>query len=232
MAGGDSSEHEGLGKGVRGQDPSGFSHQDPPERVRQDSPGYSAGYPPWGPCCSPSCWGRGPRSEPPLEPTGLETAGHRGWGGGVLGPLAPGSSLNQPPKHGAAGPGISPHPPRAPPVPPQLDWRQVLVLGLDGAGKSSVLHYICSQTARDHIAPTHGFNSAQLSVQGLEMDLLEGKGGLAPTYPPGLSLHGSEGTPRLRAPGWGFRASRAPGGLVPWGAAVRRQPCSPPRAGA
>ncbi|NXW12329.1 ARL10 protein, partial [Circaetus pectoralis] len=56
---------------------------------------------------------------------------------------------------------------------PQLDWRQVLVLGLDGAGKSSVLHYICSQTARDHIAPTHGFNSAQLSVDGLEMDLLE-----------------------------------------------------------
>uniref|UniRef100_A0A8B9N7D8 ADP ribosylation factor like GTPase 10 n=1 Tax=Accipiter nisus TaxID=211598 RepID=A0A8B9N7D8_9AVES len=54
-----------------------------------------------------------------------------------------------------------------------LDWRQVLVLGLDGAGKSSVLHYICSQTARDHIAPTHGFNSAQLSVEGLEMDLLE-----------------------------------------------------------
>lgn len=62
---------------------------------------------------------------------------------------------------------------------PQLDWRQVLVLGLDGAGKSSVLHYICSQTARERIAPTHGFNSAQLFVEGLEMDLLEGKGGLA-----------------------------------------------------
>ncbi|NXL07794.1 ARL10 protein, partial [Mesembrinibis cayennensis] len=56
---------------------------------------------------------------------------------------------------------------------PQLDWRQVLVLGLDGAGKSSVLHYICSQTARERIAPTRGFNSAQLFVEGLEMDLLE-----------------------------------------------------------
>ncbi|XP_069725199.1 ADP-ribosylation factor-like protein 10 [Phaenicophaeus curvirostris] len=54
-----------------------------------------------------------------------------------------------------------------------LDWRQVLVLGLDGAGKSSVLHYICSQTAREHMAPTQGFNWAQLSVEGLEMDLLE-----------------------------------------------------------
>ncbi|NWX23402.1 ARL10 protein, partial [Aegotheles bennettii] len=63
-------------------------------------------------------------------------------------------------------------PPR-PVVPPQLDWRQVLVLGLDGAGKSSVLHYICSQTAREQIPPTHGFNSAQLYVEGLEMDLLE-----------------------------------------------------------
>ncbi|NXN92079.1 ARL10 protein, partial [Rhinopomastus cyanomelas] len=70
---------------------------------------------------------------------------------------------------------------RAPPAPThstvfcslQLDWRQVLVLGLDGAGKSSVLHYICSQTARERIAPTLGFNSAQLFVEGLEMDLLE-----------------------------------------------------------
>ncbi|NXE05142.1 ARL10 protein, partial [Lophotis ruficrista] len=70
---------------------------------------------------------------------------------------------------GAAGPPLTPHPP----VSPQLDWRQVLVLGLDGAGKSSVLHYICSQTARERIAPTLGFNSAQLCVEGLEMDLLE-----------------------------------------------------------
>ncbi|NXN64732.1 ARL10 protein, partial [Himantopus himantopus] len=69
-----------------------------------------------------------------------------------------------------APPGDAPHTLLAS---PQLDWRQVLVLGLDGAGKSSVLHYICSQTARDRIAPTHGFNSAQLFVGGLEMDLLE-----------------------------------------------------------
>ncbi|XP_068816188.1 ADP-ribosylation factor-like protein 10 [Struthio camelus] len=54
-----------------------------------------------------------------------------------------------------------------------LDWRQVLVLGLDGAGKSSVLHYICSETAKERIAPTHGFNSARLHTEGLEMDLLE-----------------------------------------------------------
>ncbi|POI26006.1 hypothetical protein CIB84_010245, partial [Bambusicola thoracicus] len=56
---------------------------------------------------------------------------------------------------------------------PQAVWKQVLVLGLDGAGKSSVLHYICSQKARTRIPPTLGFNSAQLHVEGLEMDLLE-----------------------------------------------------------
>ncbi|KAM4653567.1 ADP-ribosylation factor-like protein 10 isoform 1-T2 [Amazona ochrocephala] len=55
----------------------------------------------------------------------------------------------------------------------QLDWQQVLVLGLDGAGKSSVLHYICNQTARKHFTPTQGFNCTQLSIEGLEMELLE-----------------------------------------------------------
>ncbi|NXS45851.1 ARL10 protein, partial [Balaeniceps rex] len=70
---------------------------------------------------------------------------------------------------GDAIPGPAPHPPAS----LQLDWRQVLVLGLDGAGKSSVLHYICSQTARECITPTRGFNTAQLFVDGLEMDLLE-----------------------------------------------------------
>nr|XP_009684014.1 PREDICTED: ADP-ribosylation factor-like protein 10 [Struthio camelus australis] len=68
----------------------------------------------------------------------------------------------------------------------RLDWRQVLVLGLDGAGKSSVLHYICSETAKERIAPTHGFNSARLHTEGLEMDLLEGKA--QPGSPPRWAL--------------------------------------------
>ncbi|KFV86786.1 ADP-ribosylation factor-like 10, partial [Struthio camelus australis] len=69
-------------------------------------------------------------------------------------------------------------------------WRQVLVLGLDGAGKSSVLHYICSETAKERIAPTHGFNSARLHTEGLEMDLLEGRCGDAaqPGSPPRWAL--------------------------------------------
>lgn len=61
----------------------------------------------------------------------------------------------------------------------------MLVLGLDGAGKSSVLHYICSQTVRKRIPPTLGFNSAQLQVEGLEMDLLEGKAPPGPIFPRG-----------------------------------------------
>ncbi|NXE29134.1 ARL10 protein, partial [Ardeotis kori] len=96
-----------------------------------------------------------------------ETGTGTGWDGWwerelrELREQAPPGDANRPPTHSA------------PSCAPQLDWRQVLVLGLDGAGKSSVLHYICSQTAREHIAPTLGFNSAQLCVEGLEMDLLE-----------------------------------------------------------
>ncbi|XP_010213805.1 PREDICTED: ADP-ribosylation factor-like protein 10 [Tinamus guttatus] len=71
------------------------------------------------------------------------------------------------PEYGA-GPCPAPHCPVL-----QLDWRQVLVLGLDGAGKSSVLHYICSKTAKDTMAPTQGFRSARLCMEGLEVELLE-----------------------------------------------------------
>ncbi|NXX97284.1 ARL10 protein, partial [Centropus bengalensis] len=85
----------------------------------------------------------------------LQELRERGTAGGAL------RVLGSPPTH------------PAPSVSLQLGWRQVLVLGLDGAGKSSVLHYICSQAAREDIAPTHGFNSAQLHVEGMEWDLLE-----------------------------------------------------------
>uniref|UniRef100_A0A670IKG3 ARF like GTPase 10 n=1 Tax=Podarcis muralis TaxID=64176 RepID=A0A670IKG3_PODMU len=56
---------------------------------------------------------------------------------------------------------------------PSCSCYQILVLGLDGAGKSSIIHYICSTEAKMHIAPTQGFNSAQLQANGLQMDLLE-----------------------------------------------------------
>ncbi|KAL8212160.1 UNVERIFIED_CONTAM: hypothetical protein K2H54_040000 [Gekko kuhli] len=50
---------------------------------------------------------------------------------------------------------------------------QVLVLGLDGAGKSSILHYVSSTEAKRRISPTEGFNSVQLQDSGLQVDLLE-----------------------------------------------------------
>ncbi|XP_042309689.1 ADP-ribosylation factor-like protein 10 [Sceloporus undulatus] len=50
---------------------------------------------------------------------------------------------------------------------------QVLVLGLDGAGKSSIIHYVCSTEAQRHIEPTQGFNSVQLQANGLQLDFLE-----------------------------------------------------------
>lgn len=51
--------------------------------------------------------------------------------------------------------------------------RQVLVLGLDGAGKSSIIHAMSTNTTRSSSAPTHGFNTAQILSQGLRIELLE-----------------------------------------------------------
>lgn len=51
--------------------------------------------------------------------------------------------------------------------------RQGLVLGLDGAGKSSIIHAMSTNTTRSSSAPTHGFNTAQILSQGLRIELLE-----------------------------------------------------------
>ncbi|XP_053573051.1 ADP-ribosylation factor-like protein 10 [Bombina bombina] len=66
----------------------------------------------------------------------------------------------------------------------QLEWspskketnyldKQVLVLGLDGAGKSSIIHVLRTNTTRSSSAPTHGFNSATIISNGLRIELLE-----------------------------------------------------------
>lgn len=81
--------------------------------------------------------------------------------------------------------------------------RQVLVLGLEGAGKSSVLHYISSEAAKDRTAPTQGFNSVQVYAEGFQIDLLERKSG------PGLPCWG-QGRPL--ATEWGaFKLVRRAG---------------------
>ncbi|XP_068128933.1 ADP-ribosylation factor-like protein 10 [Hyperolius riggenbachi] len=56
--------------------------------------------------------------------------------------------------------------------PKYLD-RQILVLGLDGAGKSSIIHALSTNTTRSSSAPTHGFNTAQIISRGLRIELLE-----------------------------------------------------------
>ncbi|KAM4677513.1 ADP-ribosylation factor-like protein 10 [Discoglossus pictus] len=66
----------------------------------------------------------------------------------------------------------------------QLEWkiqkqepiyldRQILVLGLDGAGKSSIIHALSTNTTKSTSAPTHGFNSATIISYGLRIELLE-----------------------------------------------------------
>nr|XP_033783458.1 ADP-ribosylation factor-like protein 10 [Geotrypetes seraphini] len=51
--------------------------------------------------------------------------------------------------------------------------RQVLVLGLDGAGKSSILHCLTTNTVKEHPGTTYGFNSLSVNTEGFKIDLLE-----------------------------------------------------------
>ncbi|XP_045896091.1 ADP-ribosylation factor-like 10 isoform X2 [Micropterus dolomieu] len=58
--------------------------------------------------------------------------------------------------------------------------RQVLVLGLDGAGKSSMLQGLTpgeSATKRGHCRPTRGFNFMSLNAPTCQLDFLEIGGG-------------------------------------------------------
>ncbi|XP_069507556.1 ADP-ribosylation factor-like protein 10 [Ambystoma mexicanum] len=56
--------------------------------------------------------------------------------------------------------------------------RQVLVLGLDGAGKTSIIHKLCTDDAKTSTSPTQGFNSACITTEAFKMDLLEIGGSL------------------------------------------------------
>lgn len=55
--------------------------------------------------------------------------------------------------------------------------RQVLVLGLDGAGKSSILQGLTAGDGgkRGHCRPTRGFNFMSLSAPACQLDFLESK---------------------------------------------------------
>ncbi|KAF4077614.1 hypothetical protein AMELA_G00210080 [Ameiurus melas] len=55
--------------------------------------------------------------------------------------------------------------------------RQVLVLGLDGAGKSSVLQQLNGASSKRKCAPTRGFNFIRLHTPACDFDFLEIGGG-------------------------------------------------------
>ncbi|KAJ1126513.1 hypothetical protein NDU88_004920 [Pleurodeles waltl] len=67
---------------------------------------------------------------------------------------------------------------KSPPLEGAVSSRQVLVLGLDGAGKSSILQKMHSDTIKASTSPTQGFNSISITTEVLRVDLLEVGGSL------------------------------------------------------
>uniref|UniRef100_A0A667GS91 ARF like GTPase 10 n=1 Tax=Lynx canadensis TaxID=61383 RepID=A0A667GS91_LYNCA len=55
----------------------------------------------------------------------------------------------------------------------ELEQREVLVLGLDGSGKSTFLRVLSGKPPLEGHIPTWGFNSVRLPTKDFEVDLLE-----------------------------------------------------------
>ncbi|MBN3295032.1 ARL9 protein, partial [Amia calva] len=51
--------------------------------------------------------------------------------------------------------------------------KQVLVLGLDGAGKTSVLHCLATGTVKRSVSPTEGFNAVCINKEDMQIEFLE-----------------------------------------------------------
>ncbi|XP_010964413.2 ADP-ribosylation factor-like protein 9 isoform X1 [Camelus ferus] len=60
-----------------------------------------------------------------------------------------------------------------PPLEPPEKNKQILVLGLDGAGKTSVLHSLALNRVQHSMAPTQGFNAVCISTEDSQMEFLE-----------------------------------------------------------
>lgn len=52
---------------------------------------------------------------------------------------------------------------------------QILVLGLDGAGKTSLLHCFSMGGLEQDVQPTQGFNAVSISRDDLHVEFLESK---------------------------------------------------------
>ncbi|XP_075398104.1 ADP-ribosylation factor-like protein 10 [Tenrec ecaudatus] len=55
----------------------------------------------------------------------------------------------------------------------EMEQREVLVLGLDGSGKTTFLRVLAGKPPLDDHIPTWGFNSVRLPTRNFEVDLLE-----------------------------------------------------------
>lgn len=53
--------------------------------------------------------------------------------------------------------------------------KQVLVLGLDGAGKTSLLHCLATGGLDQDTQPTQGFNAVSINREDLHIEFLESK---------------------------------------------------------
>ncbi|NXD27766.1 ARL9 protein, partial [Spelaeornis formosus] len=51
--------------------------------------------------------------------------------------------------------------------------KQILVLGLDGAGKTSILHSLATNLVKRSVAPTQGFNAICIDTEESQMQFLE-----------------------------------------------------------
>uniref|UniRef100_A0A8C9ABK5 ARF like GTPase 9 n=1 Tax=Prolemur simus TaxID=1328070 RepID=A0A8C9ABK5_PROSS len=60
-----------------------------------------------------------------------------------------------------------------PPLEPPEKNKQILVLGLDGAGKTSVLYSLASNRVQHSVAPTQGFNAVCIDIEDSQMEFLE-----------------------------------------------------------
>ncbi len=54
----------------------------------------------------------------------------------------------------------------------------MLVLGLDGAGKTSLLHCLATGGLEQDMQPTQGFNAVSINREDLHIEFLESKSGL------------------------------------------------------
>lgn len=65
----------------------------------------------------------------------------------------------------------------------ELEQREVLVLGLDGSGKSTFLRMLSGKPPLEGHVPTWGFNSVRLPTKNFEVDLLESERGTPSLLP-------------------------------------------------